>query len=344
MSITYHERPGVYVEYDTTGRTAAGKRRVAGIAALSTGSGAYRFTTVQSALAVFPASTTAGKMLALAFQNGAATVAFVPVAGAQGYEAAFERLLTTCEADVIATDCSDADALSALGAALCTQGTRECVAFAGLSDPSLAELRNLAEALNCERLGLLGPDVRYAGETSFGGGCLAAAAMAGLVCAQDDPALPLSGAALQGLDAVSTALVESEIDTLVHAGVIPLEQVGGQVRIIRAVTTRTATEGMADATWRELSTVMIVDDVIPAVRDALSAKFLRRKNTAVTRNAIRAQTAIILDDRVRRQIIEEYDSLTVEPVEGDPTACAVSFSFGIVQGLLRIHLYAHILV
>ena len=46
MSITYHERPGVYVEYDTTGRTAAGKRRVAGIAALSTGSGAYRFTTV----------------------------------------------------------------------------------------------------------------------------------------------------------------------------------------------------------------------------------------------------------------------------------------------------------
>ena len=245
--------------------------------------------------------------------RAAATVAFVPVAGAQGYEAAFERLLTTCEADVIATDCSDADALSALGAALCTQGTRECVAFAGLSDPSLAELRNLAEALNCERLGLLGPDVRYAGETSFGGGCLAAAAMAGLVCAQDDPALPLSGAALQGLDAVSTALVESEIDTLVHAGVIPLEQVGGQVRIIRAVTTRTATEGVPDATWRELSTVMIVDDVIPAVRDALSAKFLRRKNTAVTRNAIRAQTAIILDDRVRRQIIEEYDSLTVEP-------------------------------
>ena len=47
---------------------------------------------------------------------------------------------------------------------------------------------------------------------------------------------------------------------------------------------------------------------------------------------------------MRRQIIEEYDSLTVEPVEGDPTACAVSFSFGIVQGLLRIHLYAHILV
>ena len=127
-------------------------------------------------------------------------------------------------------------------------------------------------------------------------------------------------------------------------GVTPLELAGGQVRIVRAVTTRTATEGIADDTWRELTTVMILDDVIPAVRDALRAKFLRRKNTAVTRNAIRAQTAILLDDRVRREIIEGYDGLRVESVAGDPTACRVSFTFRVVQGLLRIHLYAHILV
>ena len=344
MSITYHERPGVYVEYDTTSRAAPGKSRVAGIAAAHNGGGLYRFTTAQSALAVFPANTTPGKMLSLAFQNGAGTVVFAPVASAQGYADAFAQLLTTCEADVIATDCEDSDTLLSLGTALCAEGARECIAFAGLSDPSLADLRDLAEALNCERLVLLGPDVQYAGADTFGGGGLAAAAMAGLVCAQDDPALPLSGAVLAGLDAVSMALSESQIDILVQAGVTPLEQVGGQVRIIRAVTTRTATEGAADETWRELSTVMILDDVIPGVRDALAAKFLRRKNTAITRNAIRAQTAIILDDRVRRQIIEGYDSLAVEPVEGDPTGCEVSFSFRIVQGLLRIHLYAHILV
>ena len=344
MSITYHERPGVYVEYDTTSRAASGRSRVAGVAALGAGSGLYRFTTPQSAAAVFPDSTTAGKMLALAFENGASTVAFCPVADPEGYADAFDRLRNTCEADVLATDCADDEVLADLGEALCAVGARECIAFAGLTDPSLAELRALAGAVNCERIVLVGPDVRYAGEENCGGGCLAAAAMAGLVCAQTDPALPLSGAALAGLDAVGIALSETQIDTLVRAGVTPLEQVGGQVRIIRAVTTRTSTEGEADDTWRELSTVMILDDVIPAVRSALAAKFLRRKNTAVTRNAIRAQTAIILDDRVRRQIIEDYDSLRVEAVQGDPTGCEVSFSFRIVQGLLRIHLYAHILV
>ncbi len=344
MSITYHERPGVYVEYDTTSRAAAVKSRVAGIAAVSDGSGLYRFTTARSARAVFPTDTTPGKMLSLAFANGASTVVFAPVADAQGYAAAFERLLNVCEADAIATDCTDADTLSALGETLCAEGARACIAFAGLTDPTVSELSALAGALNCERLVLPGPDVRPAGGLTYGGGCLAAAAMAGLVCAQDDPSLPLSGAVLEGLDAVSMPLSESQIDTLVQSGVTPLEQTGGRVRIIRAVTTRTATEGSPDSTWRELSTVMILDDVIPSVRDALAAKFLRRKNTAMTRNAIRAQTAIILDDRVRRQIIEDYDNLAVESVEGDPTGCEVSFSFRIVQGLLRIHLYAHILV
>ena len=342
MSITYHERPGVYVEYDTTSRTAAGKSRVAGVCALGEGSGIYRFTTVRSALAVFPINTTAGKMLALAFENGAAAVLCCPVADAQGYAAAFARILN--EVDALATDCGDSQTLSALAELLCADGARECIAFAGLPDPSVGALCALAGTLNCERIVLAGPDVRFTGEESCGGGCLAAAAMAGLVCAQTDPALPLSGAALSGLDAVSAALSETQIDTLVRAGVTPLEQTGGQVRIVRAVTTRTSTDGTPDETWRELSTVMILDDVIPAVRDALASKFLRRKNTAVTRNAVRTQTAIILDDRVRRQIIEGYDSLRVEAVQGDPTACEVSFTFRIVQGLLRIHLYAHILV
>ena len=329
MSITYHERPGVYVEYDTLRRSAANAGRVAGIAALGTGSGLYRFASAEAALTAFPASTDLGRMLSLAFGNGASTVLCCPVTA--DYGATFALLLP--EADVIATDCRDAETLAALAEALCAEGAKECIAVAD-SDESVANLCALAQSLNCERLVL----TRECGSAG-----LAAAALAGLICAGDDPALPLSGAALAGLEGTDTP-ADSEVDTLVRAGVTPLEAVGGSVRVVRAVTTRTMTGGVADDTWRELSTVLIVDDVIPAVRDALKAKFLRRKNTAVTRNAIRAQTAILLDDRVRREIIEGYDSLRAEPVAGDPTACEVSFSFRVVQGLLRIHLYAHILV
>ena len=88
----------------------------------------------------------------------------------------------------------------------------------------------------------------------------------------------------------------------------------------------------------------ILDDLIPSVRDALASKFLRRKNTAITRRAIRTQTAIVLDDRVRREIIESYEALSVDAVEGDPSACRVSFTFQVVHDLSRIHLNVHIIV
>ncbi len=346
MSITYHERPGVYVEYDTTSYALSSAPRILGVAGLASGSGLYRFYSSAAAAQTFSTSTKLGKMLQLAFASGAAQVVCCPVASssASAYAAAVIQLLSEGNIGCLAVDAENTQILAAIAALLCNEGAKECVAFAGLSEPTVSGLCSLAQSLNCERLVLLGADVKYAGENSYGGGCLAASAMAGLYSAQSDPALPLHGAQLPGLEYVNLSLTEAQIDTLVHAGVTPIEAVGGQVRIIRAVTTRTATDGVADATWRELTTVSIVDDVIPAVRDALHAKFLRRKNTAVTRNAIRSQAAIVLDDRVRREIIEGYENLTVEALENDPTTCEVSFTFRVVYGLCRIHLRIHILV
>ncbi len=339
MSITNHERPGGYVEYDATSRAASSAVRTVGIAAL--GEGSMQRYYLPPAL-----SGAAGDMISLAFAGGAAQVIFCPVAAntAQAYTAAVTTLLTQGEVSLLAVETDNGSILGSIAALLCQEGTRECIAFAGMHQPSAAGLSTMAESLNCERMVLLGGDVRMAGEESFGGGCLAAAAMAGLLSAQTDPALPLHGTWLPGLEESNLHLSEAQIDTLVHAGVTPLETVGGQVRLIRAVTTRTKTDGIADATWRELTTMCILDDLIPGVRNALASKFLRRKNTAITRRAIRAQTAIVLDDRVRREIIESYEALSVEAVEGDPSACRVGFTFQVVHGLNRIHLNVHIIV
>ncbi len=339
MSMTYHERPGVYVEYDTTSRAVSSSVRTVGIAAL--GQGSMQRYYLPSVL-----TNTAGDMISLALAAGAAQVVFYPVSAntTAAYTAAVTELLNQGEVSLLAVETENANILADIAALLCQSGTRECIAFAGMSEPTAAELATMAQSLNCERMVLLGGDVRMAGEEDYGGGCLAAASMAGLLSAQSDPALPLHGSWLPGLEASSLRLTEAQIDTLVGAGVTPLETIGGQVRLIRAVTTRTTTNGIADPTWRELTTMCILDDLIPSVRNALASKFLRRKNTAITRRAIRTQTAIVLDDRVRREIIESYEALSVDAVEGDPSACRVSFTFQVVHGLSRIHLNVHIIV
>ena len=120
------------------------------------------------------------------------------------------------------------------------------------------------------------------------------------------------------------------------------ECVGGEVSVIRGLTTRTKTGGSEDLTFRELGTILVVDDVIPSIRAALRRTFTRAKNNTVTRNAIRNRVIIELEDRIAREIIDSYDNLTVSPLPADPTVCLVEFEFSVVHGLNRIYLTAHI--
>ena len=118
----------------------------------------------------------------------------------------------------------------------------------------------------------------------------------------------------------------------------------GSYYVVRGVTTRTTTGGAADATWKELTTILVVDEVIPGLRNALRAKFSRVKNTAQTRGAIRSQTVMELEKRVSREIIDGYEDVTVSALEDDPTVCLVEFAFTVAHGLNQVWLSAHITV
>jgi phage tail sheath gpL-like len=113
---------------------------------------------------------------------------------------------------------------------------------------------------------------------------------------------------------------------------------------VRGITTRTTTGGAADATWRELTTILIVDDVIPAVRNALRSRFARTKNTAQTRSAIRSQVIVELERKLAAQIIDGYGEVKAVASAEDPTVCEVEFGFAVAHGLNRIYLTAHITV
>ena len=113
---------------------------------------------------------------------------------------------------------------------------------------------------------------------------------------------------------------------------------------VRGITTRTTTGGAADKTWRELTTVRIVDDVIPALRASLRARFVRSKNTAQVRAAIRSQVMVELENKRAQEIIDSFGEVSVKASEDDPTVCLVEFSFAVAHGLNRIYLSAHITV
>ena len=352
MTNVIHERPGVYSSYDASTAVRGGRAvRTVGVAAKSvsgTAGQVVRLTSYEMGLSAFgeddagtPGMST---ILRLLFLGGASTVAAVRVEG-EDYTAAFAALQAAEDVQVVVCDSGELTVQQALRASLesASAARRERIAVVGMSGASTAELVERAKALNSERMVLVGPD----GLDSSGKvlpGTFAAAAVAAAAAITRDPAIPLNGTPLPGLGGVSAAYGDNEIDLLVRGGVTPLEAVGGIVSPVRGITTRTTTGGADDTTWRELTTILIVDDVIPTIRQSLRSRFCQTKNTAQTRGAIRSQTIVELENKLRAEIIDSYSDVTVSVYENDPTVCLVEFSFAVAHGLNQIYLTAHITI
>ena len=351
-NIIIHERPGVYSSYDASTVIRGGRAvRVIGVAAKATAGTPnvpVTLTSYEGGLSAFgeDAEGTPGMaaILSLLFQNGASTVVAVAVEE-EDYTTAFAALNGVDNIQVIVCDSGDETVQQALRSSLeeASATRRERIAVVGMSGAGTTELTERAEALNSERMVLVGPDVLDQAGKALSG-IFAAAAVAGAIATTADPALPLNGTPLKGLGGVSTLYNDNEIDLLVRGGVTPLEAVGGVVSPVRGITTRTTTGGVQDITWRELTTILIVDDVIPSIRASLRSRFSRTKNTAQTRGAIRSQVIVELENKLRAESIDSYGEVEVSVYEDDPTVCLVEFSFAVAHGLNQIYLTAHITI
>ena len=353
MSELRHERPGVYSAYDASAVVSAGRAvktiGVAAKAARGTVGEAVLLTGYAAGAAAFGEDTAPGMcaILRLLFSNGASTVAAVRVAedgAVADYQAAFTALGGE-DVQILVCDSAAADVQQALRTAVeeASASRKERIAVVGGSGENVAQLVTHAQALNSERMVLVGPDaLSSAGEMLPG--VFAAAAVAGVIASGRDPAVPLNGAELRGLGGLSTVYADNDVDLLVRGGVTPLESVAGVISPVRGITTRTTTGGAADATWRELTTILIVDDIIPAVRSSLRSKFTRTKNTVRSRSAIRSQVIVELEKKAAAEIIESYGEVTVTADDDDPTVCLVEFGFSVAHGLNQIYLTVHITV
>ena len=350
MSESRHERPGVYSSYDASAVVTAGRgSKIIGVAAKAASGTVGEVVTLTgytAGVAAFGEDVDPGMstILRLLFLNGASTVAAVRVADEEPDYAGAFGVLGKVEAQILVCDSGELSVQQALRTAVETasEQRRERIAVVGGSGLKASELVERAAELNSERMVLVGPDL-VRGEGTLPG-VFASAALAGAIASGTDPAIPLNGAELSGLEGLTEDYTDNDIDLLVRGGVTPLESVGGVVSPVRGITTRTTTGGAADSTWRELTTILIVDDIIPSIRTALRSRFSRAKNTARGRSAIRSQVIVELEKKVRAEIIDSYGEVTVTALEEDPTVCLVEFSFAVAHGLNQVYLTVHITV
>ena len=310
MNSIIHERPGVYSSYDASASLRGGRaaRAIGAVAKSKSGTPntPVTVTSYEMGLSVFgedsAASPGMSTLLKLLFMGGASMVTAVAV-DSEDYAGAFAALQGTENVQVVVCDSGELAVQQALRNSLERASTahRERIAVVGMNGASTSELTARAKELNSERMVLVGPD----GLDSAGkrlSGVFAAAAVAAAIAVTRDPAIPLNGSTLYGLGGVSEQYSDNDIDLLVRGGVTPLEAVGGVVSPVRGITTRTSTSGADDSTWRELTTILIVDDVIPSIRQSLRSRFSQAKNTVQTRGAIRSQVIVELESKLRAEI------------------------------------------
>ena len=342
--MTNHERPGVYSSYEASAVVSGrGGGAVVGLIARSD-QGAPETVTVfyddENLSAQF--TDDIGALFQLLVKNGASAVAVCPVGADEDYEKAFAAMGAADDISLIVCDSAEIAVQKKLKEALeeaaAVRKERIAIVPAGKGE-TVAQLTQRAEALNSQRMVLVAP----AAEDALPHAALAAA-VAGAIAAEADPAVPLGGAPLKGVESVSQTYSEESLDALIRGGVTVAEMSRGEVSILRAVTTRTKTGGAADATWKELTTIRIVDDVIPTVREALKVRFGRSKNTAQVRSAIRSQVIMELEEKVSKEIITGYGAVNAVALEDNPTVCLVEFSFTVAHGLNQIWLSAKITV
>ena len=138
MSVTTHERPGVYSEYDASSVVQGRQgRKMVGMAAIHATAPAgvpQTVTSYEGALIAF--GSTGGQdmteLIRLALKNGAAGVVAVPVADDEGYEAAFAALAAMDDIGVVICDSVDREVQQSLrdSAAAASAARRERIAVA----------------------------------------------------------------------------------------------------------------------------------------------------------------------------------------------------------------------
>lgn len=335
---TYGERPGVYIDYDASAVVSSDalSSGVTLLCKLDSSDTVKSFYSLRAALAdrEIAADPDLQRVLTAVFESGGRAVFLLPAA--EDTEAAFTQAMEAAEsvdaAAVMVLCSTNMEVQTAFSDFLntCAEQGRSRIGFTYCMEVDTAKKR--AAACNCERLVI----------TAQGGAVLTAALAAAVASAPVSD--PLYGLELGGAGAAVGRLNEAAVDAMIAGGVTPLETVGGKVYSIRTVSTRTATDGVADRSFLDLQTVRIVDRVLDGVRAALGRMLGAARNSSRSRLAVATQAGIVLSQMKQEELLADYDDPVVEADSDDPSGCTVLLAFTVARGISRIRISATVTV
>lgn len=346
MTFVASERPGIYSDYEASSITYSnyGAKIVGIVAEGGTESEEVTYITRKSdAITSFGENSSLTKLCSIALENGAYKVAAVSVASVDpDYESAFELIANEDNIYAVICDSESVTVQQLLEDSVndASENMKERIGIIGCA--ANADVETWADNFNNERIILVAQNP-YDGSSTLSSNYLAAA-LAGAIAKNTDPSSSFNGMALSGVDSLYSNLSEDDIDDYIGAGITVFEYIDSKVKIIRAVTSKTTIDDTPNTTFKELNTILIIDEVIPAIRQSLSSFLPGAKNNSATRSSIATQTIIKLEEYKSLDIIDSYEEPLVYASSDDASICIVEIEFTIERGLNQINISAHIKV
>lgn len=347
LNIIAKQRPGVYSDYQTSSILYSKKtgKRIAIVAKSNAEANKiYNVQKLSDAQAIFGEDSVMYSLCKAAFENGSCDILAISVDDLnEDYKKAFKILEVTENVSVVICDSTESSVQQLLMQSVinASQSKKERIGIVSASEDQ-TELTKWASQFNNERILLIAQNpVNLEGNKLSS--CILTAAIAAIISQYTDPSQSFNGVAISGFSSLSKLLTEDEVDEYITNGIIPLEVVAGQVEIIRAVTSKIKSDnGVTDKTFREINTVLIIDEVIKSIREVLNDNILKAKNNIATRSAISSQVVVKLQEFLDANIIDSYATPIVYQSDDDATICIVEIDFTVSQGINQIHIMVNI--
>lgn len=353
-------RPGIFVDYRVLSEKRSDSGKCVGIVGCGSvgmdGIRAVSVTSLEVAYELFGETAPITALIGAVMDNADCPVVAVAVPlGAEigQWNAALDCICALQEPYCIVCGSNNTDVLR-YGTALLRNGSvGGKILFAPAPATSEAACA-FATELNCERVVLCTPPLVRAGqatrslasdESNLDASALDASSLdvsAAVVAAMAarGSGRNLFGEEVLGEYDILSGMTESEINLLLRGGVTVLEVGSVCPEVIRCVTTRTMdSSGKPDGSFRNLSAITALDEVVTSLRTALDARF-EAGNGRLTLDMVRSVVELELLDNQELGLLSGYGKPMVELSEEDPSVCSITVELQIAQGVSQIRLLA----